>query len=86
MTPYISGATRQSFEGRVCDPVASTWRLANEEPIECGDCSMSSTVVSAEVILTSPSRNFVTLKVTTDDGVVGWGDATLNGRELAVAS
>jgi mannonate dehydratase len=47
---------------------------------------MSSTIMSAEVILTSPSRNFVTLKVTTDDGVVGWGDATLNGRELAVAS
>ena len=34
---------------------------------------MSSTIISAEVILTSPSRNFVTLKVTTDDGVVGWG-------------
>jgi mannonate dehydratase len=47
---------------------------------------MSSTIVSAEVILTSPSRNFVSLKVTTDDGVIGWGDATLNGRELAVAS
>ncbi|MGH3627818.1 MAG: D-mannonate dehydratase ManD [Sciscionella sp.] len=38
-----------------------------------------------EVIVCSPGRNFVTLKVTTDDGVVGWGDATLNGRELAVA-
>src|SRR5450759_82049 len=47
---------------------------------------MSSTIIAAEVVLTSPSRNFVTLKVTTDDGVVGWGDATLNGRELAVAS
>ncbi len=47
---------------------------------------MSSIIVSAEVIVTSPSRNFVTLKVVTDDGVVGWGDATLNGRELAVAS
>lgn len=47
---------------------------------------MNSTIIAAEIILTSPSRNFVTLKVTTDDGVVGWGDATLNGRELAVAS
>jgi mannonate dehydratase len=28
----------------------------------------------------------VTLKVTTSDGVTGLGDATLNGRELAVAS
>jgi mannonate dehydratase len=33
----------------------------------------------------SPGRNFVTLKITTSDGIVGWGDATLNGRELAVA-
>ena len=40
----------------------------------------------AEVVITSPGRNFVTLKVVTTDGVVGWGDATLNGRELAVAS
>ncbi|RCV53677.1 D-mannonate dehydratase ManD [Marinitenerispora sediminis] len=47
---------------------------------------MSDRIVGAEVIVTSPTRNFVTLKVTTDDGVVGYGDATLNGRELAVAS
>jgi mannonate dehydratase len=43
-------------------------------------------IASAEVIVTSPSRNFVTLKLTTDEGVSGLGDATLNGRELAVAS
>ena len=40
----------------------------------------------AEVIVTSPNRNFVTLKLTTDDGLTGLGDATVNGRELAVAS
>jgi mannonate dehydratase len=40
----------------------------------------------AEVIVTSPDRNFVTLRLTTDDGLVGLGDATLNGRELAVAA
>lgn len=40
----------------------------------------------ADVIVTSPGRNFVTLKIVTDDGVTGIGDATLNGRELAVAS
>jgi mannonate dehydratase len=40
----------------------------------------------AEVIVASPGRNFVTLKVTTADGLVGWGDGTLNGRELAVAA
>lgn len=40
----------------------------------------------ADVIVTSPDRNFVTLKITTSDGVTGLGDATLNGRELAVVS
>ncbi|GAA3548774.1 D-galactonate dehydratase family protein [Nonomuraea rosea] len=43
-------------------------------------------ITDAQVIVTSPGRNFVTLKITTSDGVTGIGDATLNGRELAVAS
>src|SRR5262249_19320843 len=43
-------------------------------------------IVEAKVIVCSPGRNFVTLKLTTEDGVYGLGDATLNGRELAVAS
>ena len=46
----------------------------------------TATIRSAEVLVSSPSRNFVTVRITTDDGVVGLGDATLNGRELAVAS
>jgi mannonate dehydratase len=41
---------------------------------------------SARVIVTSPGRNFVTLKIETDQGVYGIGDATLNGRELSVVS
>lgn len=40
----------------------------------------------AYVIVTGPGRNFVTLKIVTDQGLYGIGDATLNGRELAVAS
>ena len=43
-------------------------------------------IESAFVIVCSPGRNFVTLKIVTDEGVYGVGDATLNGRELAVAS
>ena len=43
-------------------------------------------IEGVDVIVTSPGRNFLTLKLTTSDGVVGLGDATLNGRELAVAS
>src|SRR5437763_1686251 len=38
----------------------------------------------AYTIVTCPGRNFITLKVVTGDGVYGVGDATLNGRELAV--
>jgi mannonate dehydratase len=47
---------------------------------------VKSGIVDARVIVTCPGRNFVTLKIVTDDGVTGVGDATLNGRELAVAS
>jgi len=43
-------------------------------------------IVSARVIVTCPGRNFVTLKIECDDGTTGIGDATLNGRELSVAS
>jgi len=43
-------------------------------------------ITSARVIVTCPGRNFVTLKIECDDGTTGVGDATLNGRELAVAS
>lgn len=43
-------------------------------------------IVDAKVIVCSPGRNFVTLKIVADDGSYGLGDATLNGRELAVAS
>ena len=43
-------------------------------------------ILTAEVVVTSPDRNFVTLQLTTDEGVTGLGDATLNGRELAVVA
>jgi mannonate dehydratase len=43
-------------------------------------------IQNASIIICSPGRNFVTLKIETDEGIHGLGDATLNGRELAVAS
>jgi len=43
-------------------------------------------ITAARVVVTCPGRNFVTLKLETDQGLAGIGDATLNGRELAVAS
>jgi mannonate dehydratase len=43
-------------------------------------------IADVRVITTCPGRNFVTLKIVTDEGVYGIGDATLNGREKAVAA
>lgn len=43
-------------------------------------------IVDAKVIVCCPGRNFVTLKLVSEDGIYGLGDATLNGRELAVAT
>src|ERR1700676_3786542 len=43
-------------------------------------------ITDARLIATCPGRNFVTLKSVAADGSFGLGDATLNGRELAVES
>ena len=43
-------------------------------------------ITQAKIITCSPSRNFVTLKIVTDAGIYGLGDATLNGREKAVVT
>jgi mannonate dehydratase len=43
-------------------------------------------ITDARVVVSSPGRNYVTLVIETEDGITGIGDATLNGRELAVAS
>jgi mannonate dehydratase len=43
-------------------------------------------IIAAKVIVSCPGRNFVTLKIVTDQGIYGIGDATLNGREKAVVS
>ena len=43
-------------------------------------------ITAARVIVTCPGRNFVTLKIETDEGVYGIGDATLNGTHQAAAA
>ncbi|WP_461055342.1 D-mannonate dehydratase ManD [Spirosoma arcticum] len=43
-------------------------------------------IKSAKVVVCSPGRNFVTVVVHTNEGIYGIGDATLNGRELAVVT
>jgi mannonate dehydratase len=43
-------------------------------------------ILDGKVNICCPRPNVVTLKLTTEDGIYGLGDATLNGRELAAAS
>ncbi len=43
-------------------------------------------ITAIKVIVASPGRNFVTVKIMTDEGLYGVGDATVNGRELAVVA
>lgn len=43
-------------------------------------------ITDIKVFVSSPDRNFVTVKIQTDAGIYGLGDATLNGRELAVVA
>ncbi|MFN2364611.1 MAG: enolase C-terminal domain-like protein, partial [Halarsenatibacteraceae bacterium] len=42
-------------------------------------------IKNIKVIISNPGRNYVTVKIETDKGIYGIGDATLNGRELSVA-
>ena len=46
----------------------------------------NATIEKVEVITSCPGRNFVTVKIITKSGHIGYGDATLNGRELAVVA
>jgi len=41
-------------------------------------------ITGIRVIVTCPGRNYVLVKVLTNEGLYGLGDATLNGREMAV--
>lgn len=44
-------------------------------------------ITEVRVVVTCPGRNYVLVKILTDEpGLYGVGDATLNGRELAVAA
>jgi L-alanine-DL-glutamate epimerase-like enolase superfamily enzyme len=40
-------------------------------------------ITEARLIVCSPDRNFVTLKISTDEGIHSLGGATLNGRYLS---
>lgn len=42
-------------------------------------------IIQVKTILTSPNQNYLFVKIITDSGLYGVGDASLNGREQAVA-
>src|SRR3546814_6214273 len=65
---------------------AGEWERARDMDAAMNSRSEKLTIRDARVVVTCPGRNFVTLVIETDQGVTGIGDATLNGRELAVAS
>src|SRR5579863_8418827 len=65
--------------------MAGSWQAASINSAEA-ESGLIVKIRNAYVNITSPGRNFVTLKVETDEGIYGLGDGTLNGRELAVAS
>ena len=69
-----------------CPVVANRWPFPVPSPQRPVPSVVTMRIVDGKVNVCSPGRNFVTLKLVTEDGVHGVGDATLNGRELAVAS
>ncbi|MDV7144830.1 D-galactonate dehydratase family protein [Tropicimonas sp. TH_r6] len=43
-------------------------------------------ITDAKVFVGGPGKNYVTLKIMTDQGIYGLGDATINGRETLTAA
>jgi len=43
-------------------------------------------ITDAKVFVGGPAKNYVTLKIMTDQGIYGLGDATLNNRETLPAA
>src|SRR3984893_7838936 len=78
--PRAGGLRRQprGSEARRPNCRASTFK----SPLQ----GASMKITNCRIIVCCPGRNFVTLKIETDQGLHGIGDATLNGRELAVAA
>jgi hypothetical protein len=75
-----SPASSTSWSGPTARPCKPSPSISSEQE------NPMPIITGAKVIVTCPGRNFITLKIETDEGVYGLGDATLNGRELSVAS
>lgn len=42
-------------------------------------------IAEIKTLITCPKQNYVFVKITTDNGLYGWGEGSLNGRDKAVA-
>jgi len=85
--PEVPGRRAHGWRHEGLSPTAlEQTRPLSNRPDRCRTERLPMRIAHAEVIVTCPGRNFVTLEITTDDGVVGYGDGTLNGRELSVVS
>src|SRR3990167_10989161 len=85
---YCKGRDRATRPSSTASSISSDKSLKLVRPISLPRSTTRSMlkIIDAKVIVTCPGRNFVTLKITTEDGITGVGDATLNGRELSVVS
>jgi mannonate dehydratase len=91
-------ATRSHDSGRrnflKLTGAAALGALGARDPLRGGQAAAKSLrglsplkITDVRVIVTSPGRNYVLVKIlTSEPGLYGVGDATLNGRELAVAT
>ncbi|MBW4050525.1 MAG: D-galactonate dehydratase family protein [Proteobacteria bacterium] len=70
----------------MANPQSTPESAAAPEPDRREGSAREREITAARLIVTCPGRNFVTLRIETRSGVFGLGDATLNGRELAVAA
>src|ERR1700761_7742082 len=76
----------EDLKSDLSDRSASPADGSYAQPARTPASDRSLRITGAKVVVTCPGRNFVTLKIQTEAGLYGLGDATLNGRELAVVS
>jgi len=83
--PLLRAEQVKSLIYRHPSPVAGEGQGEGAVNTEKETASMK--ITDVRVIVTCPGRNYVVVKILTDEpGLYGVGDATLNGRELSVAS
>jgi len=72
----------------LAQPIAAQSTIRGEASMSTSSRGLPSLkITDVRVIVTCPGRNYVVVKViTSEPGLYGVGDATLNGRELAVAT